>query len=179
MVKRKYANRPNWKRIKEKIFLLKTSDQFEGTIVYLGFKQVSSPLWKRYSERLVKILDTNYWWVHFFPTNQHYTITAMIDEKGYLVQLYFDICKTHGLKENGIPWYDDLYLDVVVLPDGKTELLDSNELINAYKNGYISLMDYEKAQHTALILLENINQHMVFYQKFLLEIRKVIENNPL
>lgn len=28
---------------KKKFFLLKTSDQFEGTIEYLGFKQVSSP----------------------------------------------------------------------------------------------------------------------------------------
>lgn len=29
-----------------------------------------------------KILDTNYWWVHFFPINQHYTITAMIGREG-------------------------------------------------------------------------------------------------
>lgn len=37
-----------------------------------------------------------------------------------------------------MPYFDDLYLDVVLLPSGDMYLLDEDELEEAYANGNIS-----------------------------------------
>lgn len=46
----------------------------------------------------------------------------MYDEKNEIVEWYFDIARKIG-KENGIPYEEDLYLDVVVTPTGEIILL--------------------------------------------------------
>lgn len=50
-------------------------------------------------------------------------MTTVINEKGEVVQWYFDITLANALTKEGVPYFDDLFLDVVVLPnkdrDGK------------------------------------------------------------
>ena len=48
-----------------------------------------------------------------------------------------------------MPWFDDLYLDVVVAPHGPVELLDSEELESARRQGLVSHEDYDLAWREA------------------------------
>lgn len=45
-------------------------------------------------------------------------MTTVFNEKGEVVQWYIDICNEIGITK-GIPWYEDLILDLVVLPTGE------------------------------------------------------------
>ena len=76
------------------------------------------------------ILANNYKWLEMYPLDKHMCITAMFDEKNVIKEWYFDISKEVGI-ENGVPYEDDLYLDVVIVPDGRIHLLDEDELYKA------------------------------------------------
>jgi predicted RNA-binding protein associated with RNAse of E/G family len=160
-MERKFADRPNWNRIKEKdFFVKKDTDIFDGFIAFLNLKRVEKPLWKDYNNHSLKIVDNDYWWIQFFPKNENYVVTTMINEEGSVVQWYIDICKSHGMNENGIPWFDDLYLDVVLLPSGYVQVLDEEEIDLAVRNGTISNQEYDLAYKTVFKITENVQVQM-------------------
>ena len=43
-----------------------------------------------------------------------------------------------GMGPDGIPWYGDLYLDVIALPDGRSEIIDGDELEQALVVGAVN-----------------------------------------
>jgi len=118
---------------------------FEGYVVLYQIKQVRDPLWKEYDGKRYCVADAGYEWLQHFPKGAHYVMTTMYDNKGQVVQWYIDICKVQGVTDRGVPWFDDLYLDVVILPSGKLYLLDQEELEDAYKRGLITKADYDLA----------------------------------
>lgn len=67
--------------------------------------------------------------------------------KKELIEWYFDIAKEVGV-ENGIPYEDDLYLDMVIMPDGQMLVLDEDELQEAFKRGEIDQDDVDLAYET-------------------------------
>ena len=64
------------------------------------------------------------------------------------MQYYIDVAKEYEIDERGLPYFDDLYLDVVLLPNGEIYVLDEDELEDAYKIGDITKEEYELAWHT-------------------------------
>ena len=56
--------------------------------------------------------------------------------------------------QDGIPYEDDLYLDVVIVHDGRIQLLDEDELEQAYRQKIISKKDYEFAYEKANKIIE-------------------------
>ncbi|WP_037463944.1 DUF402 domain-containing protein [Shimazuella kribbensis] len=174
MTKRKYADRPNWKRVKDKIFFIRDDPDFVGKITCLGFKSIEKPLWKQYTQTKLKILDNHYWWIQFFPSQKNYTITLMVNEEKQIIQWYIDICKTQGIGETGIPWFDDLYLDIVILPTGHIEILDLEDLKIANLNHLISDKDYHLAIQTMNALISSIEKTIEFYQALYVKIKPTI-----
>jgi predicted RNA-binding protein associated with RNAse of E/G family len=56
--------------------------------------------------------------------------------------------------ERGVPWYEDLYLDIVVSPSGETLLLDVDELDEALRRQEITRGQYDFAWRQASSLLD-------------------------
>lgn len=56
--------------------------------------------------------------------------------------------------QNGIPYEDDLYLDMIILPDGREIILDEDELHSAFCHKKITQDDVNMAYQT-LKMLEN------------------------
>lgn len=69
----------------------------------------------------------------------------MFDSKGSIVQWYIDICYQNGVSENNVPWMDDLFLDLIVLPSGELIRKDTDELEEALINGIIDKNLYDLA----------------------------------
>lgn len=93
-------------------------------------------------------MDDGYVWLQHFPSEKRYSLTTMFDSKGEIVQWYIDICLGNGI-ENNIPWFDDLFLDIVVLPTGEVIQLDTDELEDALKAGVIDNDLYNTACYEA------------------------------
>jgi uncharacterized protein len=91
--------------------------------------EVRSPAVPKWTGRPICIADNGYSWLqHFTPDEPHHVVTTMFNEHGEIVQWYIDICRSHWLDERGVPWFDDLYLDIVRLPDGQLFLVDGERL---------------------------------------------------
>ena len=82
----------------------------------------------------------------------------MFDRDGNVVQWYLDICQRHGIDAEGIPWFEDLYLDVVASLAGTVRLLDADELEGALRAGIVSPAEYALAWREARRLLAATEQ---------------------
>ena len=71
----------------------------------------------------------------------------MYDNKKNLIEWYFDMVKLNGI-ENGIPYIDDLYLDLVIRRNGKQIILDEDELEEALNEKDITKDDFDMAYRT-------------------------------
>ena len=106
------------------------------------------------------VIDDNYYVFEVVPKNDNYAMRIFLDDKKNPLEYYFDICKNNGLYENtNIPCYDDLYLDITYLcTTGEINILDEDDLIEAYKIGDISKEDLDLVYHMKDRLLDEIKK---------------------
>ncbi|MFJ7755283.1 DUF402 domain-containing protein [Peribacillus muralis] len=90
-------------------------------------------------------------WLQQFPLEKKHSVTTMFDDKGGIVQWYIDICQENGV-EQGIPYMDDLYLDIIVLPSGEVIQKDADELDEALLSGMIDKSLYDSAWNEVKVL---------------------------
>jgi uncharacterized protein len=164
-MKRKFGNYPAWKRVIEREYAktyLETTD-FRGYVTLLHTIKVAAPLNVCYLDSKCPILDDGYMWLQHFPAGQHFGMITVFDQDENIVQWYIDICQEIGT-ENGIPWLDDLYLDIVVLPTGELITLDEVELQEALDDQIITKDQYDLAwcEYTRLKRLIEQNKFVLF-----------------
>jgi predicted RNA-binding protein associated with RNAse of E/G family len=118
-------------------------DYFEGYVCQLKMIDVKPLIVKLNNEDLC-LRGNGYTWYEIYPDNENYVITIMYDSNNMLVEWYFDISKELGI-ENGIPYEDDLYLDLSIRSNDEVSILDEEELKEALNNNIISKQDYNFA----------------------------------
>ncbi|MEN2466228.1 DUF402 domain-containing protein [Ornithinibacillus sp. JPR2-1] len=176
MLKRRYGDRSDWTRIIERRYAQQyvENERFTGYMTLLDVIKVSEPLIIRYGEGERCIVDDGYQWLFQFPEDQHHTVTTTFNSAGEIVQWYIDICVATGL-ENGVPWMDDLFLDIVILPTGQVIVLDEDELDEALANGVISKALYELAWKEVNRLLPLIERNEFGLLELAYKHREVLE----
>lgn len=159
-IKHKLANRPSWSRIKEKKFrcCYVEKPDFQGYVTRLDLIKVKKPLYVLMHRQRLKIADNGYVWYMLFPDKEQYSLTVMVDDKGEIIQCYFDIVFKNELNEDGIPGFDDLFLDVVFTKDDSI-LLDEEHLSKALLGGLIDADTADKAYFVAKKILEEVEGH--------------------
>ncbi|MDC2866013.1 DUF402 domain-containing protein [Bacillus sp. BP-3] len=171
-MKRKYGDGSSWKRLIDKTYAVK--DVQNGMLGILLIKQVREPSYKQYNNRKICIAQNGYTWIQYFINGKNFAITAMLNEKKELVQYYIDVAKEYKMDERGLPYFDDLYLDVVMLPNEKMYLLDEDELEKAYTDGDISKEEYNLAWNTAKWIMKKIEEKEFLWFSILeTEIQKI------
>lgn len=122
-------------------------DFFKGYACFLKLQNIEKPLIDNNGRETICIRDNNYEWIEVYPENGKYAITIMFDDNNNLIEWYFDISKNIGI-EKGIPYEDDLYLDMIVTPNGERIIIDEDELLKARDEGYITQVDVDSAYQT-------------------------------
>lgn len=144
--------------------------EFIGNISLLEIKKVREKWLVDEEQRC--ILAENFKWLEIYPDGKNYCISVMYDEVENIVEWYFDVAKQLG-EEDEVPFEEDLYLDVVVVPDGRIHLLDEDELQEAYAEKIVDKQEYEMAYKVANELIqkysskENIDELAKFSNKYL------------
>jgi uncharacterized protein len=131
---------------------------FTGYVTRLDLLEVSSPLWVQSCGERICVADTGYSWLQHFPFGTRYTLTSQWNKRGEVIQWYFDICDHHGVMADGIPYWDDLYLDVIGLPANIFEIIDQDELERTFVQHQVTRHHYEIAYQTANTLLYHLEQ---------------------
>ncbi len=145
------------------------TDFFEGYVELIKIKEVSeAQIWKFNGENIV-VCDNGFQWLSILPQNDFYCITAMMDSKGNILLWYIDMIDGQGTDLDGMPYFDDLYLDLVVYPDGTVIVDDMDELEQALSQKDITQGQFDLAMHTCDKLkkemLHDRNAFIEFTQK--------------
>ena len=120
---------------------------FKGVACIVKLQNVAKPKYIDHGKEKICIIDNGYSLIEAYPDNGKYALTIMLDDRGTLIEWYFDIAKSIGI-ENGVPFEDDLYLDMAIMPDGEKIILDEDELLAARNEGIISQDDLDGAYNT-------------------------------
>lgn len=155
-MKKRFAEPKNHKSIKEYDFNMKhiEIDDFKGYVALIDIKKVKDEWYvPRNNGNQECILANNFKWLLFYPDNSDHAITVIFNENEKIIEWYFDIVKEMG-NEDGKPFMLDLYLDLVIAPNGEMYILDEEELYEALKNGDITKSDFNNAYKTLRKLQE-------------------------
>ena len=147
-----------WKCIKSKKIRGKNviTDFFEGYLGLIKIEQVTEPqIWEFNGEK-IDVCNSGLKCLSILPENDFYCITAMLNEKNEILLWYIDMIADKGTDEDGIPYFDDLYLDLVVYPNGTIIEDDMDELEEALLIKDISEEQYDLAINTSILLKEGI-----------------------
>ena len=167
--KKRYADKTVKNRVEEVIQKTITVNEklFTGDIYFYDFIKVKT---KIVVSDEICILDNGYKWLEFYNYDSKIKLTAIYDNNLEIVEWYFDIAKEIG-KDNGLPYEDDLYLDVVVTSDEKIQLIDEDDLEDALKRMEINLEEYKLAYDEAKKLISmldgNTNKLAIFTKEYL------------
>ena len=129
---------------------------------YLSIKRINEIdqafIIEKFGQKTV-FMDNGYYIVEFTPLNQFYNGRVFLDKSANVIGYYFDMSLGNGVEDN-IPYYDDLYLDVIYSQNqnGIIELEDENELLEALNSGKITQEQYDLANETCSNLIEEIKK---------------------
>jgi len=147
MKKRREMQRTDWKRIVKRDYVTAPCEcqGIQGIASLILISDVTQPLTVRNGDHNVTIVDKGMTWLQIALENQSVWGTAMFDQQDRLLQIYFDITDGNCLEPANNPSFTDLYLDVVLEPDGALYVLDRDELDDALAAGEITAWQHEKA----------------------------------
>lgn len=148
----------NW----EMVFINKTEEEYCLTIKKIN--KIDQPFVVQEFGKSIVFIDDGYYIVEFTPLNQFYNARVFLDRNANIIGYYFDMSRENGLRDN-VPYYDDLYLDVVYFPDENNliEVLDEDELLDAFNEGKITKEEYELAKKVGADVIDEIrNNQNVF-----------------
>jgi len=125
--------------------LIKTNEKIESYSAIINFMPGCRELYVDNGEGKICLAGEGYTWIIYLPLHEFWSVTAFFSPENELIEWYFDISKKNFLDEDKIPCIDDLFLDLVVLPDGRTITIDADELQDAFQQNKITREDYNHA----------------------------------
>lgn len=176
-MKRKYADYPGWERVLEKEYKNKyfNNEDFIGNVSLLTAVKVKKKL--VVGDENIVILDDGFKWLEMYPeNNKNIAISVCINTKNEFMEWYFDIAKDSSVTEKGVPYIDDLYLDVILSPKGEIKLIDEDELKEALDNKKITEEEFELAYKVANELIKKLDGKMDDIIAFTRKYLNLIEN---
>lgn len=151
-IKERYLARENWRRITKREYAEKPFNLggLRGVVGILRILEVSEPFRAEVCGKLTTLADAGITWIELLPEGENWCLTAMYQGKKML-QFYFDVT----LENLTAPpaRFCDLFLDVIVDPDGNKKLLDRDELDQALAEGVITAEQHSLALSVADRLL--------------------------
>lgn len=153
-MKRTRLSRELWTCITDRSVRLARADLpgFRGVVCCLDVRAVSAPqIWRRNGAD-VPVCVAGSRWVELLPEAGGFCVTAMLGPDRAVRLWYIDMIAGQGVDADGVPWFDDLYLDLIVWPDGEVQTDDRDELDAALVSGEIAARQHAQALRTAAAL---------------------------
>ena len=178
-MKRSRLSYDDWKGIEEKIVYekdVKTSF-FQGHIELLEIQKVTNPqIWNFNGDGIV-VCDKGLKWLAILPEKDYYCITALMNERDEMLLWYIDMIAEQGVDSDGISYFDDLYLDLVVYPDGKIVVDDRDELEQALQEKDITEQQYELALQTSENLQNGLLADIEKFKEYTYQCLNLVREN--
>lgn len=159
------------KQVREVIDMDITIKKLEEKNTYITLKEVKAveqPYSVYINGERVKKLDKDFTIIEYTPLDKKYNVRIHVNDKKEILEYYFDIIAENKIKD-GIPFYNDLYLDVVYFQPAATkegtyiQLVDCNELEEALKENIIDKEQFDMAYIEAEKLMKELKEKENWY----------------
>lgn len=161
------------KRLKLK-FVNNTS--FKGCVGEIDILKVSEhQIWNFNGEDIV-VCQKGYKWISILPSDEYFCIAAMMNSENHILLWYIDMLAEQGVDADDVPYFDDLYLDLVVYPDGSVVEDDRDELEEALEKQDITLEQFELANRTCEKLKKGLLADWDAFAEYTLNYQKLLLN---
>lgn len=172
--------RTDWSRITQRDYISRNCmiHGRSGRESLIVIRRITKPLTVSSAGKPVKIVEEGYSWVQIALTDARWWLTSMFDEKGTLLQIYFDITAGNRFDQPDNPTFRDMYLDVVMQDDGALTVLDRDELDEALAARKITPEEHAQALLACDELLEALNtdaeEIMLYCKRVFTELKALI-----
>jgi predicted RNA-binding protein associated with RNAse of E/G family len=167
--------RSDWHRILERKYTVSPCGfmDMEGVVSLLQIQKVTEPL-RVSGENGAKVLiaDKGFSWLQVAFKEQFFWATVMYDGRGQFLQAYFDITAGNTFEDMDNPKFQDMYLDLVLLEDGRILVLDRDELDEALEQNEIIEEEYERTVKAGEELYRLLQENGEEFLRFCREWRK-------
>ncbi len=109
------------------------------------------------------------------PKNDYYCITVMMNDKCEIQVCYIDMIAEQGYDNDEVPYFYDLYLDLVVYPDGTIIEDDMDELQNALTTGDITQQQFDLALNTCNKLKNGLLCDIATFKTYILKMYDMVK----
>ena len=156
-MKRKSLSYASWTcMLKKSLNVRRVTEPFAGHVALLRIHEVTEPQVWRWQGKPLTVCDRGMAWLSMLPERGGLCITAQLNADGTVALWYIDMIAGQGVDEAGVPWFDDLYLDLIVSPDGTVHVDDRDELDEALRQGDITGEQHRQALDTCSLLQKGL-----------------------
>lgn len=142
------------------------TDFFTGYIGLMEILQVSeAQKWKFNGNEFV-VCDAGLKWLSILPKDDFWCVTAMMNQQNDILVWYIDMIAGQGIDADGKPYFDDLYLDLIVYPNGEIKVDDMDELEDALRQSDITQAQFDLALHTAEALKNGLLRDINLFKNY-------------
>ena len=138
------------------LHIRQVTEPFAGHISLLRIHDITEPQVWQWQGRPLVVCDKGMAWLSMLPERGGLCITAQLNADGTASLWYIDMIDEQGVDERGIPWFKDLYLDLIVHPDGTMVVDDRDELDEALATGDITAQQHQAALDTCAMLQKGL-----------------------
>lgn len=158
---RRDMRRSDWHRILRREYVSRDCRMhgLRGKESLLVIREVTGPLVVHDAGEDVLIAEKDYAWVQIALEGLPFWLSAMYDDQGRLIQIYFDITAGNRFDDPENPTFEDMYLDIVVNSRGELYVMDQDELDEALAAGEITREAHDKAEAACRQLYTYLEEH--------------------
>lgn len=160
-MRKKFIDQVYMREVTDKEWYLEKDEMLNGYIALKYIKQISKPLTAFSNGEKYIGLNNGFSILEYVMFDRKYNCRVFFDDLNRPLCFYFDINNGSGI-ENGMPWYDDLYLDVTMECPTITgtcyyiRLDDEVEFKVAKKEGKIDELTYDMGYDIAIELMQEL-----------------------
>lgn len=178
-IKRKRLDRDIWTDILDKDYhqCRVQTPFFTGYAALLDIRRVKKPAVWEFPEGSVVACDAGMQWVELLPEEGAHLITAMLGPDGEIREWYIDAIDGWGWDRDGVLWFDDLFLDLILRPGGQYCVDDRDELDAALADGTVTPEQHRRAVRTVEELAERYASNPSRLKRLTLDILHLLEGS--
>ena len=121
------------------------NELFKGWVSLNYLTDGEERFWEYEKSGKVPVCGKGMTWLTLIPDDRKRCIGAYIKPDRRVSVWYVDVIEKTGIDEDGIVYYIDKYLDVILTPQGDVIVQDRDELDAAHESGELSDFQYEEA----------------------------------
>ena len=122
--------------------------------------------WEYEKSGKVQVCGKGMVWLTIIPDNTSRCISAYFLPDRKVSVWYIDVIEETGIDEDGIVYYIDKYLDVILTPQGDICVKDRDELDAAYASGELTAAQYENALREGELIIKELGTDIEKTEKF-------------